>query len=119
MLEADAPVFEDDPLVARASFLLAQSTARYIEDAPRIAELTIRVCNAIRAKKGSVSPLEMLEASGSWTRPSGSSGAIPRRFEHYAARYRALRIDEGKDHAQALTAIQAANRPSSATAKPR
>lgn len=109
MLETNAVVAEDDPLVARASYLLSQSTARYIEDAPRVADLTIRVCREIRARQRSASPLEMLEAAETWKRPATTPGSVPRRFEHFAAQYRKLRVDEGKDHAQALSAMRQAS----------
>lgn len=106
MLEVDGPVAGDAPLVGRASYLLSQLTAKYVEDAPRIAELTIRVCRAIRASGGSASPLEMMEGAEAWKRPALPAGNVPRRYEGYAALYRKFRLDQGKSHAEALALIR-------------
>lgn len=111
MMEAGEAGAVDEPLVARTAYLLAQLTGRYVEDAPRIAELTIRSCRAIRAGKGAASPLEMMEAAEVWKRPAGYPGNVPRRYEGYAALYRKLRVEEKKNHAEALALIEGAPPP--------
>ncbi len=105
MLEAGQPVFAGDPRVAVAAVLLAQLTAAYIEDAPRIAELTTGVVQRIRAAKQPASPLEMLVGAAQWNGQRGQRGNVPRKYEEFARLYRTGRL-EGKDHAAALSLMQ-------------
>src|SRR4051812_28962734 len=99
MLETGGPVPATDPVAIQAAGLLAGLTARYVEDAPRIAELTIRTCKAVRAADRPASPLEMLDAALRWKRPARPGGNVPRRFEGYAALYKKLRVEETRSHA--------------------
>jgi hypothetical protein len=108
MMEAGRPLFPNDPAVAAAAILLTQATAGFIEDAPRIAELTARVVGEIRAANQPASPFEMLVGSTQWKRPPRTRGDVPRKFEEFAALYRKLRKGEGKDHATALSLMQPA-----------
>jgi hypothetical protein len=64
----------DDPAVATMAVLLTQLTAAYVEDAPRIAELTIRIVSGIRAANRAASPLDAPPAPGS-TLPDNSIGS--------------------------------------------
>jgi hypothetical protein len=105
MLEAGQPVFASDPRVAVAAVLLAESTAVYVEDAPRIAALTIQVVQRVRAANQAASPVEMLTGAVQWSGSERSRGNVPRRFEEFARRYRTGRL-EGKDHATALSLMQ-------------
>ena len=105
MMEAGRPLFPNDPWVAAASTLLSQATASYVEDAPRIAELTVRIVGEVRAANQPASPLEMLAGAIQWKRSPNTPGNIPRKFEEFAGRYRKLR-SEGKDHATALSSMQ-------------
>jgi hypothetical protein len=105
MLEAGQPMFASDPRVAVAAVLLAELTAAYIEDAPRIAELTVGVVQQVRAANQAASPLEMLVGAVHWNGPAGKRGNVPRKFEEFARRYRAGRL-EGKDHASASSLTQ-------------
>jgi hypothetical protein len=93
MLEAGGPMFGDDPRVASAAGLLTQLTATYVEDAPRIAELTVRVVRELRAANQAVTPIAMMEEATRWKRPPGERGNIPRRFEAFARLYRESRKD--------------------------
>jgi len=105
MLEAGQPVFASDPPVAVAAVLLTQLTAAYVEDAARIAELTVGVVQKVRAANQAASPLEMLVGAAQWNGPGGKRGNVPRRFEEFARLYRTRRL-EGKDHASALSLMQ-------------
>jgi hypothetical protein len=105
MLEAAQPVFATDPRVAAAAVLLERSTAAYVEDAPRIAELTLRVVQQVRAANQAASPMEMLEGAIQWRDPGGRRGNLPRKFAHFAILYRTARI-AGQDHATALSQMQ-------------
>jgi hypothetical protein len=110
MLEAGQPVFATDPRVAAAAILLERLTAAYVEDAPRIAELTIHVVQQIRAANQAAAPMEMLAGAIQWKGPGpplAERGNVPREFEQFAALYRTGRI-AGKDHATALTQMQPA-----------
>lgn len=111
MLEADKPLPEADPLIARAANLLSGLTANYVEDAPRIAELTARATAAIRASKRPASPLEIMEGALLWKRPASSKGNIPRRYEGELAAYLRLRIEGKKDHAAALSVMRGTPTP--------
>jgi hypothetical protein len=106
MLDAGQPVFASDPRVATAAVLLERLTAVYVEDAPRIAELTIHVVRQVRAAKQVATPLEMLDAATRWKGPAGPRGNVPREFEQFAALYRSGRL-AGKDHATTLSEMQA------------
>jgi hypothetical protein len=106
-LEAGGDLVADDERIGQAARLLERTTAVFIEDAPRIAELTARVCEEIRAGGRSSSPFEILQGAQFWRLPPGNWGSVPRRFEHFAADYRILRIEGKRDHAQALSALGA------------
>jgi hypothetical protein len=116
MMEAGRELPETDPLVARAAGDLSQLTARYLEDAPRIADLAIRTTAAIRAANRPASPLEMMEAALNSRRPAGIKGVGPRLFQSFAELYRKVRVEQGQDHAGAIDAIQGGAGPA---AKPR
>jgi hypothetical protein len=105
MCEAGERVFAGDRRVAVAAELLDRLTAVYIEDAPRIAELTIRAIRQTRAANQTASPLEMLEGASQWRGPGGQRGNIPRKFSEFAAPYQSGR-SAGKDHATTLAEIQ-------------
>lgn len=105
LLEAGVPLPETDPGVAAFSHVLGQLTARYVEDAGRIAEVTSSVCRQIRAKNQPASPAEVLEGALNWRRPAGARPGVPRRYSDYARRYLALRVTEGKDHKAALATL--------------
>lgn len=105
LLESGTSLPQNDPEVARFSQFLGQLTARYVEDAGRIAEVTSALCWEIRAKKQSAVPSEILEGALRWTRPPGSRPDVPRKFSEYARRYRTLRVKEGKDHKSALAIL--------------
>jgi hypothetical protein len=107
MLEAGRPVLASDPQVATAAFLLSALTAVYVEDAPRIATLTVRTVRRIRAANQPASPLEMLAGAVQWTGPSGPRGNLPRKFEEFAGLYLKQRT-EGQDHSSALARMQPA-----------
>jgi hypothetical protein len=98
-------VFASDQRVAVAAVLLTQLTAAYVEDAPRIAELTVGVVQKVRAANQAASPLEMLVGATQWNGPGGKRGNVPRKFEEFARLYRTGRL-EGKDHATALSVMQ-------------
>lgn len=117
LLEVRESLQETDPRVAAFSHLLGQLTARYVEDAGRIAEVTTSVCQEIRATKQPVAPSEILEGALTWTRPAGSRQDVPRKFSEYGRKYLALRVKEGKDHKAALAAL--APTPPPPSAKPR
>jgi hypothetical protein len=106
-LEAGGEITADNPRIAESARLLDRVSAVFIEDAPRIAELTAGACRAIRAGNGASSPFEILEGALLWRRPPGTWGSVPRRFEVFAAQYRKLRTVGGRDHAQALAALGA------------
>jgi hypothetical protein len=106
MLEAGQPVLVRDPRVATAAVLLARLTEIYVEDAPRIVELTVRTVLQLRAAKQTASPLEILAAAIHWKGPSTRHGNIPREFEHFSRLYLKARR-EGKDHAAAIDSIEA------------
>ncbi len=106
MLEAGQPIFATDPRVAVSAVLLTQLTAVYVEDAPRIAELTVGVVQKVRAANLAASPLEMLVGATQWNGPGGSRGNVPRKFEQFARLYGTARL-EGKDHTSALSLMQA------------
>lgn len=105
LLEVRQSLPETDPQVARFSQLLGQLTARYVEDANRIAEITTSVCQEIRATKQVAVPSEILEGALRWNRPAGSRPDVPRKFSDYGRKYLALRVKEGKDHKSALAAL--------------
>jgi hypothetical protein len=109
MQEAGEPLFPNDARVRSAAVLLTQLTAIYVEDAPRISELAVRVVGQLRAANQAASPVEMLVGATQWKRPTGpeTRGNVPREFEEFAARYRKLRLEGGKDHATALSLMQA------------
>jgi hypothetical protein len=113
MLETGRVLSSDDPAVASAASVLTRLTAGYVEDAPRIAELTIRVVQRIRAANQAASPMEILVGATRWKRPDGTRGNIPRKFEEFARLYQKWRIEQGKDHAAALSLMQP-SRPSNA-----
>jgi hypothetical protein len=102
MLEANQPLPASSPLVVRFAELLEKLTAGFVEDAPRIVDLTVRATMAIRATKQPASPLEIMEAALAWDRAPRTVRTTPRSFENYIATYRKLRIKEKKDHAQTL-----------------
>ncbi len=112
LLEERRPIEASDPGVARFADLLEKLTARYVEDAPRIEELTTAVCQAIRASNKPAAPSEILEGALAWKRPADTRADVPRRFSDFARRYRALRVKEGKDHKAALSALQPTAAPS-------
>lgn len=105
LLEFGTPLPQNDAQVARFSHFLGQLTARYVEDAGRIAEVTSALCWDIRAKKQTAVPSEILEGALRWTRPAGSRPDVPLKFSEYARRYRTLRVKEGKDHKSALAIL--------------
>jgi hypothetical protein len=107
MLEAGQSVLATDPQVAAAAVLLERLTAAYVEDAPRIAELTIHVVQQVRAANQAASPMELLAGAIQWKGPGGRRGNVPREFGQFAALYRTGRI-AGKDHATTLTQMQPA-----------
>lgn len=111
MMEAGREVPETDPLVARASVVLTGLTAKFLEDAPRIADVSIRTTAAIRKAKGAASPLELMEAALNSKRPADAPAIGPRRFDAFATRYRKARIEQGKDHAAALRELQRSAAP--------
>jgi hypothetical protein len=104
--EAGGAVFAGDPGVAGVAALLSQLTASYVEDAPRIAAITLRIVREIRAVDQDCSPVEVLAGAVGWRRPPQRRGDLPRQFERFAAEYRRLRIDGKKDHAAALSLMQ-------------
>jgi hypothetical protein len=105
MLEAGEPVFATDARVAAAAALLERLTAVYVEDAPRIAALTLHVVQQVRAAKQAASPMEMLAGATQWAGPGSGRGNVPRKFERFAALYRAGRI-AGQDHAATVAQMQ-------------
>jgi len=88
MMEVEGDLPETDPLVARASNLLDQLTARYLEDAPRIADLAIKRTAKLRTAGTKVSPLGLLDAALAAKRPESLKGNTPRRFDLFASAYR-------------------------------
>lgn len=106
MLEAGGPTLGDDPRVRSAAFLLEQLTASYVEDAPRISELTIRMVREIRARDQAASPFEMMVGATHWKRSPSLRGNIPRKFQEFTRLYRSIRIEQGKDHSTALSLMQ-------------
>jgi|GEM_PF-3006324 len=88
MMEVQGDLPETDPLVARASNLLDQLTARYLEDAPRIADLAIKRTAKLRTAGTKVSPLGLLDAALAAKRPESLKGNTPRRFDLFASAYR-------------------------------
>jgi hypothetical protein len=88
MLEAGASLPEDNPAVQGFALLLSQATARYVEDAPAIADLIARTCLALRATNRPASPQAMIEAAlAALKLPSAAPAGVPRSFEAFAARY--------------------------------
>lgn len=106
MLEAGQPLFASDPRVAVVAVVLEQLTATYVEDAPRIVAITIRAAQQVRAANQAASPLEILIGAAQWNGPGGMRGNVPRKYEEFARLYRTGRL-EGKDHASALSLMQA------------
>lgn len=106
MMEAGRPLPETDPLVARSAVALTQLTGKYLEDAPRIVDLTIKTCAAIRLAKGTASPLDLMDGALHLKRPTTTNGSRPRQFEKFATAYRNARLAGGKDHAKAMVEIQ-------------
>jgi hypothetical protein len=121
LLEAGVSLAAVDPRVAAAAVLLARTTEVYIEDAPQIALLTVRVVLQLRAAKQAAAPMEVLVAATQWLGPGGRRGNYPRRYEEFTTLYRNVRL-AGKDHAAALALIQPPGTPTSplpgATAEP-
>ncbi|MGE5754734.1 MAG: hypothetical protein ACM35G_03305 [Planctomycetaceae bacterium] len=105
MMEAGQALPANDPRVASAARRLERLTAGYVEDAPRIAELTFRVCGQIRAANRPATPSHMLDGALHWSRPATLPPAAPRQFERYAALYRQARVVKGLDHAAAISAL--------------
>jgi hypothetical protein len=105
LVETRTPVPANDPVVAGFARILSQLTARYIEDAPRIAELTASACEQIRAANHPASPVEIMEGALQWPRPKGSRPDVPRKYWQYIEQYRTLRIKGGKDHKAALSEL--------------
>lgn len=105
MMEAGRPLFASDPQVATMAVALTYLTAVFVEDAPRIAELTIRVVGDLRDANQNASPFEMLAGGAIWTGPAGRRGNVPRKFGEFAAGYRRLRL-QGKDHDSAVSLLQ-------------
>jgi hypothetical protein len=105
MMEAGQDIAANDPRVASAALRLERLTAGYVEDAPRIAELTFRVCDQIRAANRPASPFQMLDGALYWPRPAALPATAPRQFERYAAFYRQARVVKGLDHAAAISAL--------------
>jgi 2-oxoglutarate dehydrogenase E2 component (dihydrolipoamide succinyltransferase) len=119
MLEAGRPLFPAAPAVKAAAVLLTQLTAMYVEDAGQISALAIRTVQDLRAAGQAVAPFELLQGATQWKRPAAPSpapatapgsapacsarGFVPREFLRFIQRYRTLRIDQGKDHATALS----------------
>jgi hypothetical protein len=114
MVEANQSLPGDDPLIAKAAVLLSQLTAGYIEDAPRIAELTIQMAQAIRASNRPASPLEIMDGALQWKRTS--VGNVPRKYEAFANAYGKWRVDGKKDHAQAMSLMNPKAAPGRPTA---
>jgi hypothetical protein len=107
MIEADVVMPADDPRVKSAAALLERLTAGYVEDAPRISELTVRVCRQIKAANHPASPYQMLDGALHWPRPASLPPCAPRPFERYAAGYLDQRLNKGLDHAAAISALAA------------
>ncbi len=107
MMEAGQAMPANDPRVASAALRLELITAGFVEDAPRIAELTFRVCGQIRAANRPASPFQMLDGALHWPRPATLPPPAPRQFERYAAFYRQARVVKGLDHVAAISALTA------------
>jgi hypothetical protein len=105
LLESGQRLLENDPLVASFAQALGQLTARYVEDASRIAEITSSLCREIRRRQKPASPAEILDAALRWNRPTGTRTDVPRRFSEFARLYQTLRIKQGKDHKAALATL--------------
>lgn len=105
--EAQRPLVVADPMLEHAAEVLEELTGRYLEDAPRIAELTLHTVNLIRVEKLAASPFEILEGALRAKRPASLVGNVPLRYEHFASRYVALRIKGKKSHADALSTMEA------------
>ncbi len=109
MLEAGRPLFPGEPEVKAAAVLLNRLTAMHVEDAGQIAALAIRTVQDLRAANQAIAPFELLQGATQWKRPGGRAperggrGFVPREFLRFIQRYRTLRIDQGKDHATALS----------------
>ena len=101
MMEAGRDLPETDPLVARAATVLTGLTAGFVEDAPRIVDLTIKTTAAIRTAKGAASPLELMETALNSKRPAGSLAVGPRRFNAFVTLYREAAIGNQRDAAPA------------------
>lgn len=108
MMEAGQTIPETDALTTQAAVLLVQLTGQYLEDAPRIAELTIKTCATIRLSKGAASPFELMQAAIHAKRPAPAKPPRPRQYDKFAAAYLKARVKEGKDHAGAIAEIQGA-----------
>lgn len=106
LLEFRHTLNENDSEVAPFAVALGHLTARYIEDAGRIADVTTSVCQEIRAAKQPALPSEIIEGALAWNRPPGSRPDVPRRFSDYARAYRTLRLKEGKNHQAAIAALK-------------
>jgi hypothetical protein len=90
MLEAGGTLPATDPGVGEAARLLADLTARYIEDAPRIAELTLRACQEIRKTNRPASPIAMLNAALAWKPVARTRPNLPLKYAEFARSYPAL-----------------------------
>jgi hypothetical protein len=107
MAEANVVMPANDPRVQSAAVLLERLTAGYVEDAPRISELTVRVCRQIQAAHRPASPFEMLDGALHWPRAATSRPDTPRQFERFATDYWNQRVKNGRDHAAAISALAA------------
>jgi hypothetical protein len=93
MLEAGQTMPPNDPRVGDMAALLTRLTAMYIEDAPRIAEMTIKAVGGLQAVNQAVSPSELLTGAIQWPRGHGRPGSGPRKYADY------LRHDRASRHA--------------------
>ena len=82
----------NDPRVGQVAQRLERLTAVYVEDAPRIADLTESACGALRAAKVPVSRIEMLDDALAARPASTSLGNFPRLYERFAASYQLSRL---------------------------
>jgi hypothetical protein len=76
MAEAQGPVFASDPGVAGVAAFLERLTSIYVEDAPRIAAITIGLVQQIRATNQECSPVEVLAGALRAKRPPQTQGDL-------------------------------------------
>jgi hypothetical protein len=107
MLEANVVMPADDPRVRSAAVLLERLTAGYVEDAPRISELTVRVCRQIQSANHPASPFEMLDSALRSPRAASVRPDAPRQFERFATDYLNQRVKNGRNHGAAISALAA------------